>query len=304
MRVHQIVKEESYEIKPSAVLGADGKPSSYSVIDKDDPSKPAKTFNSAGEAEEYRDKENARVRNSANTKTNTDSKPDADAKTDTGSDKDKRSFLEKWKKKFIEYLNKDGKAAGGWRGLLAAFLVQILNGNWDELGNYPAALLQRGCNQNDKRVKENRWYAANQLTELFAGFGTGVIAAKLLALPTAVIVATFGAIPGLPWLAGAIAWVGVAAISYFVAEWFTTTSGKKWLAKQMYNLMREIEGYVCDATGLGESFVPEDTSLVEEQEIKVSKSEIKSVFANLPPKVQDKFKDGLQQMKKSKQKAS
>lgn len=66
MRVYDIISvNEELDIRPSTILGADGKPSGFEVFDTDNPKQPLQKFigpGSDGKAEEFRDAENAKRR--------------------------------------------------------------------------------------------------------------------------------------------------------------------------------------------------------------------------------------------------
>lgn len=66
MRVYDIISvNEALDIRPSTILGADGKPSGFEVFDTDNPKQPLQKFTgpgSDGKAEQFRDAENAKRR--------------------------------------------------------------------------------------------------------------------------------------------------------------------------------------------------------------------------------------------------
>lgn len=213
--------------------------------------------------------------------------------------KDLKASKGKIKQAFKDFLKKNA-GKGGLAGLIAALILQVTDGGIDEVTNHLLTLRKLDCKANHSAVKQSRIRVANQIAEVIQTMGATAIAAPIVALGMMPIVAIFGAIPFFGWIGGLISFVGIGAVGYVIAEWLRTKpSGRRWLAEQLYYVIRDSEGYVCDAFGWGESFVADDTVITEEDMNDDIKADVKDIMKNLPPKVKAKFKKGIKQAKQA-----
>ena len=186
-------------------------------------------------------------------------------------------------------------------GLVGTVIMQSYNGGFDEILNHFATLEKQGCNSRHESVRQSRWRFANQIAEGFLGIGAAAMTVAIAKLGAAGL-AVFFTVPALGWLGTLIGFVALTSVVYVVTEWLRETpSGRRWLAEQLTGLLRDLEGPYCEARGLKDSYIADDTLILEEVSDKEIKADLKDVIANLPSKIKADLSKGLKQ---SKQKAS
>lgn len=250
MKIFEVVSfKEELEVKASSVLGSDGKPAAYGVVDTENPGRPLKTFtgsDAAGKAEEYRDQ----IRAQRRTQAQKASSDDADkSKTPTKdpskglTPKDKASLWQKTKK----FLHAGGKAgAGKLGGSLIALLLTSKN-LYDEFMNLVDQYVQSGCNRDRyvRHAEQNiRIALVEGVRDLLGGALGGVGAAA----------AALAFIPGLGWLAS----VGVGVLGGIAGMVLAKLAANDEVVLTAANWIKD--NLVKDMTGLIDVF---DESLTE-----------------------------------------
>jgi hypothetical protein len=297
MRVHEILSEEKYDIRPSQILGPNGKPAGFTVFDVDDPTKQGKNFKSAGEAETFRDKENTRVRKSQGLSTKTDPNAAKDKDKDKDKNKDKKT-------KKPNKVVRSAKAFGRWiatHGPMNAlggifFLFVTWKDLKADLNTFGRQVEKVECDIKHPLVSKAQIrfadaLTANIATTLLAMVATGLVVSRIKKILMAFRAGALFAGP-VGWLTFLITWAGAEAVIYgatrlFSAGWFhksisdyfmNTTFTKGQLLKLAMWSGDISPGSPCykKASGIGpeKMKLPEDANVFEAPNLKSQTKEL------------------------------
>lgn len=312
------------DVKPSGLLDKSGN-KSFNVIDKNT-GKTVKTFtgpNAAGDAETFRDKQNAKIRTQGiNVGGNQATAPDADKlnkldkKVDdidkkldklTAADEAEIKKRESWIKKSFKFLaTKPG--LGLIAGLLASGYLTVQNVT-AHLAHYHFYWCKNdkttGAGPFQKQIQYHRAKINSGIFSAIMGFFTAVIAGAVTARTFSFVMGSLGlATWGTGWIAGAVTFVGSTALVLLAEK--LKRQDEFWMKQAAY-----LGGYIVNNSTLeaitkgygGDCIKYEDIEMPVQEQKDIVGKEVSSFMKDLivgDPELKNAFKKGIKKAKRSK----